>query len=262
MEAVKRYIQGQHLVTTYVVEAGGLRIAIDPGPPNAYAPLAVDAVLCTHLHNDHCGAAGHVGRPVYAHERYVRHLADPSKLWEATKEALGPWAELFGQPRPVADTRPLRDGERLFDAIDVYFTPGHAPHHVMFLFRDTGALFVGDGAGVYVPELRTVFPTTPAPFRYDLYVESLRRVSAVGAKALCFPHFACTEDVDLLKRHIEQIKAWREAAEAVKARGGGVEELLQELRRSDEAAAKAVEAGGLLYRFFLLQSVSGLLASI
>lgn len=262
MELIRRYVQGNHIVTTYILDVGGARVAIDPGPPNSTPPIEVDYVLCTHIHNDHCGSAGHLGKPVYAHEKYIRHLADPSRLWQATKDTLGPIADLFGEPRPARDVRPLRDGDRLFDAVDVYFTPGHAPHHVMFYFRDEGVLFTGDGAGVYVPEIRAIFPTTPPPFRYDLYVESLRRAASIGASKLCFPHFTCTEDVDLLRVHEEQIKAWREAALAVKGRGGGPEDLLAELRRVDENAAKAADKGGLLYSFFVWQTLVGLLQSV
>lgn len=261
MELVRRYVQGSHLITTYVLDVGGARAAVDPGPPNSYTPVDADYIICTHIHNDHCGAAGHASKPVYVHEKYMRHVVDPSRLWQSTREVLGPIADLFGEPRGAADVRPLRDGERLFDAIDVYFTPGHAPHHVMFYYRDGGVLFTGDGAGVYVPEIEALFPTTPPPFRFDLYVESLRKVASIGAKMLCFPHFACTEDVDLLRTHLEQIRTWREAALAVRERGGGVDDLIAELRRSDEAVAKIAQRGGLLYSFFLQQTLLGLLQS-
>ncbi|MEL9990388.1 MAG: MBL fold metallo-hydrolase [Thermoproteus sp.] len=261
MKSIHRYIEGNHIITTYVLEIGGVKVAVDPGPPNALTPTDADYVICTHIHNDHCGASGQMGKPVYVHERYVRHLLDPTKLWQSTREVLGPIADLFGQPVGAKDVRPLRDGDRLFDAIDVYFTPGHAPHHVMFYYRDEGVLFVGDGAGVYVPELKAIFPTTPPPFKYDEYIQSLRRVSALGARQICFPHFACTEEVELLKAHAEQIKAWREAARSVKERGGGVEDLLVELQRVDENAAKIAGRRGLLHDFFLMQTLIGLLQS-
>ncbi|MEM3327178.1 MAG: MBL fold metallo-hydrolase, partial [Thermoproteus sp.] len=92
-------------------------------------------------------------------------------------------------------------------------------------------------------------------------IQSLRRVSALGARQICFPHFACTEEVELLKAHAEQIKAWREAARSVKERGGGVEDLLVELQRVDENAAKIAGRRGLLHDFFLMQTLIGLLQS-
>lgn len=259
MEFIKRYIQGQHIITTYVLHIGDIKVAVDPGPPNSFTHTDADIIICTHIHNDHCGAAGHTKRPVYVHERYVRHLVDPSRLWQATRETLGPIADLFGQPVGATEVRPLRDGERLFDAIDVYFTPGHAPHHVMFYYRDGGILFVGDGAGVYVPEIDAIFPTTPAPFKYEEYLRSLNRVSSIGAQSLCFPHFTCTENVDLIRRHMEQISLWREVAREVAEEGGNVDELARRLVREDENAAKVAERGGLLFDFFLRQTLVGLL---
>ncbi|MBP1449657.1 MAG: MBL fold metallo-hydrolase [Thermoproteus sp.] len=170
MEALERRIGGHLITTSYVVEVGGARVEIDPGPPNAYSPSRADYALCTHIHNDHCGAAGHVGVPVYVHGRYADHVANPAKLWEATKRALGPIAEIFGEPRPAAEVKPLKDGERLFDAIDVYFTPGHAPHHVMFYYRDEGALFVEERAGVYFPQVHFTIPVSPPPFHFEEYI--------------------------------------------------------------------------------------------
>ena len=106
---------------------------IDPGPssslPVLEAALAargfssrdVRAILLTHIHLDHAGAAGTlVARcphaQVYVHERGAPHLVDPSKLLSSATRLYGDDMDrLWGEVRPVpeerlrvlADDRPL-----------------------------------------------------------------------------------------------------------------------------------------------------------
>ncbi|ACB39560.1 MBL fold metallo-hydrolase [Pyrobaculum neutrophilum] len=257
MERVVRFLGGEPIVATYVFEVGGMRIAVDPGPASTLGSLEVDAVLCTHIHLDHCGSAGHLGKPAYVHERYVRHLVDPARLYEASLATLGVYAEVFGRPLPAREAVGVPDGARLFDAVDVFHTPGHAPHHVMYYYRDEKVLFVGDGAGVYIPELDVVIPTTPPPFRLQQYLESLSRVRGLDVDLLCFPHFACTRRVEILDVHREQIVGWVEALRDLV--GGSVDDAVRAVAKVDENAAKVLQTGGLYADFFLRYSVAGLL---
>jgi len=255
MEVITKYLEGVPLITVFVVDVGGVRFAVDPGPAALHSPLDVDAVLCTHLHLDHCGSAGHLARPTYVHERYTRHVADPSKLYEASRSLLGVFAEKFGRPLPNEKVAGVPDGARLFDVFDAVHTPGHAPHHVMYYHRDRKTLFVGDGAGVHIPELGAVIPTTPPPFRLDLYLQSLDRLRGLDVNMLCYPHYSCTRDVELLKRHREQVETW---VEALRGRLDlPVDEALRLLAKEDENVAKVLEAGGLYLDFYLRFSVSG-----
>ncbi len=254
MEVVYRHLEGVPLTSTYVFEVAGVKVAVDPGPASLHTPLDVDAVLCTHLHLDHCGSAGFYNR-VYAHERYVKHLEDPTALFQASRAVLGIFADKFGQPPPASDVRPVSDGMKLFQAIEAIYTPGHAPHHVMYLHRDEKILFVGDGAGVYLPELKAIIPTTPPVFKLDLYMASLEKVKKLDISQLCFPHYSCTRDVELLDIHLRQVETWVDVLREVET----VEEGLEKLRRSDENVAKVLELGGLYLEFYLRFSVLGFL---
>ncbi|MFN3805079.1 MAG: MBL fold metallo-hydrolase, partial [Pyrobaculum sp.] len=69
MEVVYRHLDGAPLVTIYVFDVSGVKVAVDPGPSSLHKPLGADVALCTHLHLDHCGSAGFF-KTVYAHERY------------------------------------------------------------------------------------------------------------------------------------------------------------------------------------------------
>ncbi len=58
------------------------------------APEAVDWVMLTHIHLDHAGGAGSLmcafpHARLLVHPRGVRHMIDPSKLWEATCAVYG-----------------------------------------------------------------------------------------------------------------------------------------------------------------------------
>jgi len=257
MRIVTKYLEGAPLVTSYILDVGGVRVVVDPGPASLHEPLDVDAVVCTHIHLDHCGSAGHIGRPTYVHERYVKHVVDPSKLYESSRSVLGVFAEKFGRPLPNEQAVGVADGARLFDAFDAFHTPGHAPHHVMYFYRDGKILFTGDGGGVYISELGVVIPTTPPPFKLDAYLQSLSRVAGLGAEAVCFPHYGCTRDVEVLRRHVEQVKSWVEALEG--RLDLSVDEALRMLARVDENVARVLEVGGLYLEFYLRFTVLGFL---
>ena len=159
---------------TYLVgEPGtGAAVLVDPGPDDPTHLAAVEealggldarcvAVLVTHHHADHA-------------------------------EAALPWSARLGAPVAAADPRVagpagrvLEPGERLRLAgttVDVVPTPGHTADHLAFRL-ESGAVLVGDhvlGRGTSVvthPEGDVV-----------AYLESLRRVHALGPSALYCGH--------------------------------------------------------------------------
>ena len=74
---------------------------------------------------------------------------------------------------PEGNLRVLSGGERDVEgAFRVAYTPGHASHHVCYLHEPSGWAFVGDMAGVRVPQFEFTLAPTPPP---DIDVEAWER---------------------------------------------------------------------------------------
>ncbi len=128
----------------------------------------IDSILITHHHEDHVGGV----------ERLARELRIPVRAHPETRARIA---------APVSD--PLREGDRLAlepgRAIDVVWTPGHAPGHLVFFDRRSRALVAGDmiaGVGTVVID----------PLDGDMadYLRSLTRIGALRPRLLIPAHGA------------------------------------------------------------------------
>jgi glyoxylase-like metal-dependent hydrolase (beta-lactamase superfamily II) len=201
---------------TYLVgEPGSGEVAVvDPGPDDARHLAAVEealrardarcvAVLVTHHHGDHA-------------------------------EAAEPWGTRFGATVAAGDRRVvgphgrlLEAGERLRVAgvvLDVVPTPGHTRDHLAFRLP-SGAVLVGD----HVLGRGTSVVTSPEG-DVVAYLESLRRVHALGPSALYCGHGPeLTEDPTAVLDFYLAHRAWREEQilTAVADGAGTVEEIVE-----------------------------------
>jgi len=221
-----RLIDVEHLGTPKVIGCWEVdRVLIDPGPTSSLDTLAdrlesePRALLLTHIHLDHAGAAGTMVRrwpelDVYVHERGAPHLADPTKLLASAERLYGDeMGRLWGEVAPVPERnlRPLSGGEEVL-GFEVAYTPGHASHHVSYLHRDSGRAFVGDTAAVRIPPSDYVLPPTPPPdIDLEAWSRSLDAIAAWSPESLALTHFGVVEDPDV---HIEEVRRrLREQAE-------------------------------------------------
>ena len=186
-------------------------VIVDPGPQSCEETLlaALDgdvpkALLLTHIHFDHAGAAGALVRrwpdlPVYVHERGARHIASPERLVASAARLYGgeeglrnTWGEVV--PVPEENIRVLRGGETEL-GFRVAYTPGHASHHVCYFHEESGTAFVGDMAGVHVPESDlTLAPTPPPDIDVDAWEHSLDTIAEWGPERLALTHFGPVDD--------------------------------------------------------------------
>jgi glyoxylase-like metal-dependent hydrolase (beta-lactamase superfamily II) len=113
----------------------------------------------------------------------------------------------------------LGGGRRL----DSHYSPGHAKHHVGLLDSTSGDLYVGDSAGVYLPETGDLRAATPPPdFDLGVALASLRLFGALRPERLLFSHYGPLGEVALtLERSAEEIKVWVE--ETRKAHRAGLD---------------------------------------
>ena len=196
-------------------------------------PGDLATVVVTHIHLDHAGGAGDIAAmfpaaQIVVHQRGARHLADPSRLMAGARLVYGRALErLFGVLAPVPAERivalddtgtvDLGDGRRL----DSHYSPGHAKHHVGLVDSDTGDLYVGDAAGVYMPDTGDVRPATPPPdFDLAAALASIRKFAALRPARLMFSHYGPVDQVsETLDRSAEEINVWVEETRRVHAAG-------------------------------------------
>lgn len=219
-------------------------------------PDDLATIVVTHIHLDHAGGVGDLAAAfpeatIVVHERGARHLADPSRLMASAHRVFGADMDrLFGDLLPVPTERlvalgdtgsiDLGDGRRL----DAFHNPGHASHHVGLLDSQSGDLYTGDAAGVYVPETADVRPATPPPdFDLDLTLSSLARMRAAQATRLLFSHFGPVTDVDpTLERSEEELRYWVEAVEEVYAVEPNLDHAIAMVHEKDRARHPAFYA--------------------
>jgi len=208
-----RFLGVPRVIATVVIHDGGGVALIDPGPSSTLPELRnglqgagieirdVRALILTHIHLDHAGAAGTLvkenpGLRIYVQENGAPHMAEPSKLlasaarlWGSDMDRL--WGEFL--PVPTAAMTVLRGGERIAVGgrqLDVLYTPGHASHHVSFFDRDSGVAMVGDTAGVRLHSGGFVLPPTPPPdIDLEAWFDSLKRIDAWRPDTLFITHF-------------------------------------------------------------------------
>ena len=120
-----------------------------------------------------------------------------------TARAYGPLLPV--SPELLRDAADFREHD-----IEPLMTPGHAPHHVSYLFRDY--LFGGETCGVYTELPDGDFylrPATPPRFFLETSVKSIESLLEVPHKLFCFGHFGLTRDTPrLLEIHRQQLSDW------------------------------------------------------
>lgn len=234
-------------------------VLVDPGPESALPTLLSElgderprALLLTHIHFDHAGAAGALVRmwpelEVWVHEQGARHLVDPTRLVASARQ-LDPqdfdrrWGEVV--PIPERALRVLRGGESI-EGWDVAYTPGHAKHHVGYRHRDSGWVFAGDTGGVRQPGSDLILAPTPPPdIDLEAWRASLDAIEAWEPETIAITHFGAFGDVSA---HLARLRAalehWSELARIVDEDAYAAALLAAEHAALDPGAAESFDQG-------------------
>src|SRR5260370_33954186 len=168
------------------------------------------------------------GAEVVVHERGARHLADPSRVMAGARMVYGDELDvLVGGLAPTPADR-IRSVERtgVVDLgggrrLDSHYSPGHAKHHVGLIDSVSGDLYVGDAAGIYIPETGDMRPATPPPdFDLTIALESLRAFASLRPARLLFSHYGPVGDVErTLERSAEAVPGWVEQTRTARQAG-------------------------------------------
>jgi glyoxylase-like metal-dependent hydrolase (beta-lactamase superfamily II) len=225
---------GRHRsIAALLMESDGTRVLIDPGPQSTMETLraglrdrgqdfrTLDALLLTHIHLDHAGATGalvreHPNLKVYVHESGLVHMIDPARLLaSAGRLYAGDLQTLYGEcaPVPEGNLKQLQGGERIRiggTELEVFYTPGHASHHVTYWNRASRTAFVGDTAGIRVQGDAFLLPATPPPdINVEIWNQSLDTIASLGLERVFLTHFGFIENPgEHIRLYKERLAEW------------------------------------------------------
>jgi glyoxylase-like metal-dependent hydrolase (beta-lactamase superfamily II) len=221
-------------IATYMIQHSDGVVLIDPGPESTLPALIaalgarglasrdVTHVLLTHIHLDHAGAAGWFagqGARIFVHPVGSPHMLNPQKLVASAARLYGDWMEkLWGEMKPVPASSLIvvQDGEDIPVGrlrITPLYTPGHAEHHISFVFDNV--IFSGDVGGVrFTPHTYVRLPFVPPETYLEKWRTSLAKMKETGCRRIAPTHFGIFTDAreHLVRAEIflTEVEAWLE----------------------------------------------------
>ncbi|MDN3686550.1 MBL fold metallo-hydrolase [Cyclobacterium jeungdonense] len=212
-----------HTIASFLISDQNHRVLVETGPESTWPQLVselrkhqlspgdIDAVLLTHIHFDHAGAAWRLaaaGAKIYVHPLGLPHLASPEKLWRSAAKIYGEanMGKLWGNMYPIdnqnliptADLKAVAIGKMTFIPLH---TPGHAVHHVAWKLGKN--IFTGDVAGVKINDGPVVPPCPPPDVHLEDWRESMDKILAQKPDKLYLTHYGMVTNP---AQHFEQLK--------------------------------------------------------
>lgn len=217
----------RRFISSWLIQESAFTVLVDPGPLSTI-PLLVktlqekgidqlDYILLTHIHIDHAGGTGELLKSfpeaqVICHPDGIRHMVSPEKLWQGSKQVLGKMAEVYGEIIPVPDDKISYAEQIGTTGIQVYKTPGHAAHHLCFMYDDL--LIGGEVCGVHSEIDNGIYmrPATPPRFILNVAIDSIDRMIKLQPRYLVIAHHGLVEPaVDYLNIGRKQLNLWLQA---------------------------------------------------
>jgi glyoxylase-like metal-dependent hydrolase (beta-lactamase superfamily II) len=160
---------------------------------------------------------------VYVHPIGRPHLVNPEKLLASARRVYGDrlealWGKFWPVPEAnlieVQDRTDLAIGELHFTALH---TPGHAEHHISYVFED--ACFSGDVGGVRMPKTQYIrLPYVVPETHLGKWRQSLKILQQAGFDRIVPTHFGSFDDaaghLARAGQELEELESWLETAMA------------------------------------------------
>lgn len=162
---------------------------------------SVENVILSHIHVDHSGGAGALAADnpdtnVYIHESMLSHAADPTRLIESSKQALGESFQSMGEQSRVpkrnlrsipAEGTTINTGSRRLEVIPV---TGHSPDHLAIWDSQNRILFANETLGYYFPRTDTWLPPATIPnFDVEAVEEAIGMLRELDPACIALAHF-------------------------------------------------------------------------
>lgn len=222
------FLDTKQSIGSFLIPTAKGPVLIESGPETTFPVLKagiekagykiedIHAVLLTHIHFDHAGAAWKFaknGTKIYVHQVGLPHLANPEKLWNSAAQIYGDdMNRLWGKMEPIPEDLLIAANDG--DVIDfgnvqfkVIYTPGHAVHHNAYQLNDV--IFTGDVAGCKIANGPVVPPCPPPDIDLVLWKKSIQKLKDANPSALYLTHFARQEHpVQLLEELEMELDNW------------------------------------------------------
>ncbi|MBW1897903.1 MAG: MBL fold metallo-hydrolase [Deltaproteobacteria bacterium] len=163
------------------------------------APEDIDYLALTHIHIDHAGSAGFLAKKnpnikIFVHEKGIKHLINPARLTESVKKAYGEKFSTVGEMAGIDSEKiviPVGTGDKIDmgdSHLEVFYTPGHAKHHVVYFDPASSSVFAGDALGSKYKSLPNFVLSPPVDYDKELAKQSIDLIEGLNPKRINFTH--------------------------------------------------------------------------
>lgn len=199
----------KNTIASFLISQNDSHVLIETGPESTWESLVaglqqhglkpgdVNAVLLTHIHFDHAGAAWKLaeeGAKIYLHPLGIPHLASPERLWNSAAKIYGEenMELLWGKMKSISESRlvaashgeTIPIGDMTFTSLH---TPGHASHHIAWQLGRN--IFTGDVGGVKISDGPVVPPCPPPDIHLEDWKKSMRIILDQNPEKIYLTHF-------------------------------------------------------------------------
>ncbi|MDO5637243.1 MAG: MBL fold metallo-hydrolase [Myroides sp.] len=253
------FLDTKQSIGSFLIPTAKGPVLIESGPETTFSVLKagiekagykiedIYAVLLTHIHFDHAGAAWKFaknGTKIYVHQVGLPHLANPEKLWNSAAQIYGDdMNRLWGKMEPIPEDLLIaaNDGDVInFGNVQfkVIYTPGHAVHHNAYQLNDV--IFTGDVAGCKIANGPVVPPCPPPDIDLGLWKKSIQKLKDANPSALYLTHFARQEHpVQLLEELEIELDNWANFIKPFFDAGTPADEIVPQFMQFTSQAFKA-----------------------